>query len=266
MTRFPVPRAIVFSDLDGCLLNHDYTYREAKPALACLRDWNVPVVLASSKTAAEMLSLAEALDLDTPIICENGGAIHWRGNQLLGQPDATVLGVPRPLILSKLSELAERFRFRSFTELGLEGIIKRTGLAPEQARRAAQRETTEPLVWDDDEAKIPEFQERLRDASLTLTRGGRFWHVAGNVTKGDGMQTVLTSYRPQQNANFQTLAIGDSPIDLPMLNQADWAIVVPQPNGEVRIQPEHDRYDIATASGSTGWNDSVLRWIERSFS
>ena len=52
LTRFPVPRAIVFSDLDGCLLNHDYTYREAKPALACLRDWNVPVVLASSKTAA----------------------------------------------------------------------------------------------------------------------------------------------------------------------------------------------------------------------
>ena len=39
---------VVFSDLDGCFLNEDYTYQESLPALESLRKHKIPLVLVSS--------------------------------------------------------------------------------------------------------------------------------------------------------------------------------------------------------------------------
>lgn len=49
---------LVFSDLDGTLLDsHSYDWQPAAPWLTRLREANVPVILCSSKTSAEMLYL-----------------------------------------------------------------------------------------------------------------------------------------------------------------------------------------------------------------
>ena len=67
---------IVFTDLDGTLLDHDtYSWQEAAPALEALRIKGVPLILCSSKTRAEMLVLWQELGLSHPFITENGGGI-----------------------------------------------------------------------------------------------------------------------------------------------------------------------------------------------
>ena len=69
-------RLLVVTDLDGTLLDHEtYSYAEAAPALAELRRRGIPLVLASSKTRAEMELLHAELGLSDPFICENGAAI-----------------------------------------------------------------------------------------------------------------------------------------------------------------------------------------------
>ena len=51
------PHLIIFSDLDGTLLDHDdYRWQAADPALARLRAANIPLVLNSSKTVPEILA------------------------------------------------------------------------------------------------------------------------------------------------------------------------------------------------------------------
>lgn len=51
---------LVFSDLDGTLLDsHSYDWQPAAPWLTRLREANVPVILCSSKTSAEMLYLTK---------------------------------------------------------------------------------------------------------------------------------------------------------------------------------------------------------------
>ena len=51
----PTPAFVVFSDLDGTLLDHStYSWKAAAPALAALRDRGIPLILASSKTSAEI--------------------------------------------------------------------------------------------------------------------------------------------------------------------------------------------------------------------
>jgi len=52
------PFFLVFTDLDGTLLDHNtYGWEEAIPALELCRTRGVPVILVSSKTRAEMAAL-----------------------------------------------------------------------------------------------------------------------------------------------------------------------------------------------------------------
>ena len=54
---------MVFTDLDGTLLDHDtYRWDEAEPALTLCASRNVPVILVSSKTRAEMNALRARLE------------------------------------------------------------------------------------------------------------------------------------------------------------------------------------------------------------
>lgn len=56
---------LIFSDLDGSLLDiHTYEWQPAMPWLDRLLDNQVPVILCSSKTAAEMLDLQLDLGLE----------------------------------------------------------------------------------------------------------------------------------------------------------------------------------------------------------
>ena len=65
---------LVFTDLDGTLLDHEsYSWSPARPALDALRELGAGLVLASSKTAAEIAPLREAVGFTTwPAIVENG--------------------------------------------------------------------------------------------------------------------------------------------------------------------------------------------------
>lgn len=69
---------LVFSDLDGTLLDsHSYDWQPAAPWLSRLHEANIPVILCSSKTSAEMLYLQKMLGLQgLPLIAENGAVIQ----------------------------------------------------------------------------------------------------------------------------------------------------------------------------------------------
>ncbi len=70
---------IVFTDLDGSLMDHEtYAFDEALPALEALAQDDIPVIVVSSKTRAEILPLVSQLKLTGPIIAENGAVIVFR--------------------------------------------------------------------------------------------------------------------------------------------------------------------------------------------
>ena len=69
---------LIFSDLDGSLLDiHTYDWQPAMPWLDRLQDNQIPIILCSSKTAAEMLDIQQDLGLEgLPFIAENGAVIQ----------------------------------------------------------------------------------------------------------------------------------------------------------------------------------------------
>lgn len=257
------PSVLLFTDVDGCLLNkHDYTYTDALPVLQKVHEVKWPVILCSSKTASELTVLARELRLSSaPLICENGARILWQGDGF-GTERSTVGRIHRDTVLKSLCRLSKDFRFRSFTDLKLEGVMQVTDLSKEAAVRAMDREGTEPILWDDDPTLIADFEHELMREGLTLTLGGRFWHVAGETTKGDAMQEVTKCYGTSVNGVLRTIAIGDSPIDQSMLDRADFPIGIPTPDGthDVKISSEGM---FATMPGAAGWAECVRRLLDQ---
>lgn len=268
-------RLIIFTDLDGCLLNkHDYDWSPAAPTLRLLQQRQIPVIMNSSKTVPEMQRLSKELGLHgSTFISENGAVICWgqEFKDLDGQIE--VIGEHRDKILSLLWPLKSQFRFRSFDDLGLAGVVKETQLPEDRARQALQRQGTEPLLWDDTEQHRRQFELILQASGLTMTKGGRFWHVAGQTTKGRAMQIVGMRWaKGRGSAEDSRLslrdreiimaAVGDSPIDQSMLDQADVPIGIPAAAG-LGVQVDPVRGIIATQTGSTGWAEAMIQLLAR---
>ena len=67
---------IFITDLDGTLLDHHtYDYSPAWPALHRLKKEHAPLILSTSKTAAEIIPFRLEIDNHDPFIVENGGGI-----------------------------------------------------------------------------------------------------------------------------------------------------------------------------------------------
>lgn len=261
-------RLILFTDLDGCLLNkHDYDWSAAASTLATLRRHKVPVVMNSSKTVPEMSRLAVDLGLQgNTFVSENGAVIRW-GIDILGKGsdapknESEVIGASRVDILSVLGHLKERFRFRSFEDLGLAGIVEQTQLTEDKASLALDRQATEPLLWDDSDENRSEFEELLRAEKLTFTKGGRFWHVAGRTSKGEAMKRVAIRMSDSESKTM-IAAIGDSPIDQSMLDLADVPIGIPTSAG-LGVKIDAQRGIVATQQGAAGWAEAVTNLLSR---
>ncbi|MGB2374896.1 MAG: HAD hydrolase family protein, partial [Porticoccaceae bacterium] len=65
--------ALIFTDLDGSLLDHDsYSFEPAKNLLLELESAAIPVIPITSKTFAEVKNLRIKLGNQHPFIVENG--------------------------------------------------------------------------------------------------------------------------------------------------------------------------------------------------
>ncbi|WP_212524259.1 HAD-IIB family hydrolase [Actibacterium sp. MT2.3-13A] len=256
----PHPELIVFTDLDGTLLDHDsYSPAAAAPALARLRAAGVPLVLASSKTAAEIAPLRDALGFaDVPAIVENGAG-------LLEPGESATAGGRYEALRAALDTLPADLRagFAGFGDWGPDGIAEHTGLSPEEAARAARRQFSEPGLWTGGAAEKARFLDALAARGITAREGGRFLTLSFGGTKAARMEEILARY-----GHPFSVALGDAPNDVEMLERADLGIVVANPR-RAPLPPlggeEEGRIRRTTLAGPAGWNEAILQvMVERS--
>ncbi|GHC18483.1 HAD-IIB family hydrolase [Aidingimonas halophila] len=264
---------LVFTDLDGSLLDHDsYDWQPAHPWLERLRFANVPVIPVSSKTRAELLALRVQLGLEqSPFIAENGAVIGlppaWQHARLDRDPDdigslcVKTPGLDIGFIRKRLEVIRERqgLSYCCMGEMSLEDIMAVTGLSEPQARQARLREGSEPVLWQDDDALISRFRDSLDSDGMQLTRGGRFWHVMGHSHKGSAVGWLIDRFRALRGQRPHTLALGDGPNDIPMLQRADLAVLIPGRHGQV-VSLEGDHVYHARSPGPAGWSEGMDHW------
>jgi mannosyl-3-phosphoglycerate phosphatase len=270
----------VVSDIDGTLLDKEtYSFDEARPALAALAERNIPVVLVSSKTRAEIEPLREELALDDPFVVENGGAAYLPRGYLdeevgtrdpSGSYDVLRWGTPYEEVVAMLQKARETTGadLKGFSDLDADQVATLTGLSLYEARRAKVREFDEPfwIEGEEDERSIKALE--VLASRLTLTRGGRFYHIMGNCDKGRAVQELLHHYRASRTPadDLVSAGLGDARNDLPFLQVVDRAYVVAGADG--RPDPELiGALPRARAVGVAprGWTEGVmdfLSWLD----
>jgi len=259
---------VVFTDLDGSLLDHNsYSYKPALPCLTFIRENNIPLIYTSSKTAVEIEQLCHRSDFHHPYIAENGGLLgtpkhYFSETQTSTVYTKNIIGIKRETILQILKTLKPSFNFKSFHDMSIDELVEHTGLKHEDAVYAKQRDSTEPLLWLDDELKLDEFASHLEPHSLTLVRGGRFQHVMGEHDKATTMQLLIEQFKQHKDQPVISIALGDSPNDLKMLKTATHSILITNPHAPKMCDVNHANLLHAEHPGPQGWNDSLFALLK----
>ena len=274
MNGFERAEYLVFTDLDGSLLDHhDYSYDQALPQLRALESQGIPVIPATSKTRLEIEQLRAELGNLHPFIAENGAAVFIPVGYFDQQPASSVerdgywvyeMSPPRERWLKLLSELSARFpgAFEHFHGAGVDGIMRMTGLPRERAMQANAREYSEPVRWLGDEHERKAFLGCLQLAGASVLQGGRFMSVCGNCDKGQALQWLRRVYElAQPSRRVHDLAIGDSGNDCAMLEVAETALVIRSPVHDAPELQRSDRVMYSKEFGPAGWAKGVTDWL-----
>ncbi len=245
-------RLIVFSDLDGTLLDHDtYSFTPALPAISRLKSRGAMLVLASSKTAAEMITLHHALDLgDSPMIVENGAACVLPTDPFSGKEDYEQI--------RQVLELLDA-PFKGFGDMSDAEVSAATGLTHTAAHFAKKRQFTEPGLWLGNTDEQTAFLETLKEHGISARSGGRFLTLSFGATKADQMAQISQEY----TANT-TIALGDAPNDAEMIASADWGVVIRNDHAPA-MPPFANETKIlrTTERGPIGWATAVNQILDK---
>jgi len=258
---------LVFTDLDGTLLDHDdYTYEAAAEGLERLRSRQIPLVFTTSKTRREVERLQATLRIREPFIVENGAAVFFPDGYRNFKMDAGVHAPPYTIIqlgagyneIRRFAcSLKERFGLRGFGDLSVAEIEQLSGLPRDQAALAKVREFTEPFIIDD-ETRIPEMDRIALAHGFKITSGGRFFHLIGaRQDKGRAVRLCASIFSKNTGNTMLTLGLGDSANDIPMLKSVDLPVLLPHPDGSFE---DIDLLNMRKAPhpGSRGWNHAIL--------
>jgi mannosyl-3-phosphoglycerate phosphatase len=261
---------VIFTDLDGTLLDHDtYEWEAAKPALEICRQYQIPVIAVSSKTRAEIEILQEKLSISAPFISENGGGVFFPKSHYPAGPAGAVseknlwkwsLGSPYGVLVNALKEIRNDLGWdiRGFSEMTPEEISNRTGLDIETSKLAAAREYDEPFIIIDPMVKNMDALEKAAEIrGLQITAGGRFYHIHGKKDKGEAVKRVILWYKAFQ-PKLITLALGDSPTDFSMLEIVNHPVLVGSPDHFIDLKDRIHGLKITEKKGPEGWNSAVL--------
>ena len=266
---FPRRQLVVFSDLDGTLLDHDtYSFDAARPALERLGQAGVPLVLCTSKTRAEVEPLRAALDNDSPFIVENGGAIMIPDGYFSVEIDDAAsersegmvivpLGDPYEALVAALARASRDsgVRVRGFADMTDAEVAGATGLSLDQARLARRRDFDEPFeIIDADRADA--LLAAIEREGKRWTTGGRFHHITGAANKAAAVRWLAELYRREAGA-VTTVGVGDAPNDAELLGVVDIPIVMASGRADeiVRLVP---RATVTRVPGPAGWNEAML--------
>jgi len=255
-------KKIIFTDLDGTLLDEKYSFEKAVPALKLIKKFEIPLIFCTSKTRAETELYRRKLDNKDPFIVENGGAIfipknHFSFEIKYDQIDNGYFMIKLGIEYEKIRKILESIRSKGieligFGDMSPSEIHEHCGLPVDRAKLAKKREFDEPfkLFNEGDEKEVAKIVKR---EGLNLVKGGKFYHILGNNDKGKAAKILVDLYRRKYN-RIITCGFGDSENDFEMLRVVDKAYLIQKPDGSFAS----GNFERVGGIGPRGWNRAVL--------
>ena len=263
---------LIITDLDGTLLHPvSYSFEDAVPALEEVHEANIPVVLCSSKTKAEIEVYRRYMNNCAPFISENGGGIFIpKGYFTNTEKDRSAdgytvitIGKPYSVIREVFHDIRDRtgIRVRGFGDMTPEYISQLTGMQVSDAGLSKQRDFDEPFFFEEGENRVTEFLNAIEYTGLHWTQG-RFYHILGDNDKGKAVKILMDYYKRDQEG-VVTIGLGDSFNDLPLLQNVDFPVLVQKEDGSYEEKIKLENIIRADGIGPAGWNREVIKLIRK---
>lgn len=258
---------IIFTDLDGTLLDHNtYSFKKAVPALRLIKKKKIPLIICTSKTKAEIEYYKKKLKNKDPFIVENGGAIFipknyfdfkFKYNKKDKKYHIIELGTDYKKLLKIIKKIKDKgIKINNFKNMSLKELSKDTKLPLTKTKLAKNRNYDEPfkILNKKDKSKVMKI---IKQNKLKCVKGGRYYHLIGNNDKGKAVN-ILKKLFKKQFKNTKTYAFGDSKNDFDMLNVVDEPYLVKKPDKKYASE----KYKKAKGIGPNGWNKTILKIIK----
>lgn len=262
---------VVVTDVDGTLIDFDtYSHRNTAPVVDRLKDLDVPVVLCSSKTRAELERVQQELGIAWPFVVENGAALYVpRGSFPFPVPGAVLrddyecveFGWPHREVMNRLRSVAERtgIRIASFADMSVQEVADQCGLSLAQARLAKLRDYDEPykLVAPDGEASAV-LRRALAASGVRVLAGGRYDHAVIGGHKGLATALLRRCYT-RSRGDVRVVGLGDAANDVEMLSAVDIPVVISGPDRaeSAAIANKVKGARLTLAVGPAGWAETL---------
>ncbi|MCH9813247.1 MAG: HAD-IIB family hydrolase [Epsilonproteobacteria bacterium] len=237
---------MIFTDLDGSLLNHeDYSFDEAKEMLGFIQAQKIPLIYTTSKTRKECEILQQEMKITGPFIVENGAAIYYPDREM------ELLGVEHSEIKAFIGSIADEFKINYFSNMKIEEIMEYTLFEYEQAAYAKSRDFSEPFLIHD-ERRLTELEVLAEAQGMKILKGGRFYHCVGiDQDKGMAVERAMKHFE-----GYTSIGLGDNYNDIAMLNVVNIPVLIPHHEGKY-IDFSLEGLHKASHKGSKGWNSAL---------
>jgi len=288
---------IIFSDLDGTLLDHfTYSFGAASDALKLIRAKGIPLIICTSKTRAEILPIRKKLKNRDPFISENGGAIYmpdkyfnftYEFRKRVNGYRVIEIGIPHEALLHVLREIRDETgtEIANISDMSIGKIMDFTCLKKRDAELSKKREYSEPFliyphtysrrlpmpircgstpvgigVGVNERRWINRVKKEILKKGFEFTFGGRFFHIMKGNDKGKAVKILKKLYE-RKYGKMTTIGIGNSANDLPMLKAVDIPVLVKNYDGRHEKNIKLENLYLADEIGPEGWSDFIIKLL-----
>lgn len=259
---------IVFiTDLDGTLLGHeDFDFTPIKPAIDELIEAGTTLILASSKTEAEIERVCDDFGRRLPFIYENGAGFAHFDDLHDAVSEDTVRLVHKGLCISEIStkwveaiphELRQLCTFLDKMDTPSQETL--LGLRGAELDRALTRLYSCLFVFTGNSSQFAALNAQTNKAGLSVQRGGRVCTLSGHHNKAVYLPEIRRLTQQGKEPSV-LVGFGDSENDREMLNAVDIACVIPRPDGHtLSVQQAGQSLIIAPCIAPWGWQEAAMK-------
>jgi mannosyl-3-phosphoglycerate phosphatase family protein len=270
------PRVVIFtaSNLLGSPTRAAY---HAAEALTEIEKRNIPLVLSTRDTRAQVEPLRRKIGNGHPFITEGGGglfipdgyfAIRLEGGGRVGRYLCVPFGRPSQEAGAAVEDIARQAEAEvvRYREMSAREIARNTGMNEREAAASRDREFSERFFFAGNAAvAAPTFEAISKELNWKIRGSNPFWELCSGNDEGKALRYLMRLYRESLRSRVRSVGIGTSFEDLPLLLASDQRFIVPaNPDRfDEKLTSKLPNATKTDGAGTLGWNQAVLSALSR---